>query len=119
NGLGCDITGGDRSLADFFAITYNPVTGRLSVVWDRANKKPDDTGGYVATPMVATQIAGPSNGGGMVSVADRAVVRSSTTDPTGDALVPYSTIGATPTPVNAPAGDFTGASIGPDAATRG
>src|SRR5579872_2410886 len=119
NGLGCDISGGDRSLADFFAITYNPADGRLSVVFNRTNKKPDDTAGYVATPLVTTQIAGPSNGGGTVTVAGRDVLRTSTGDPTGDALAPYSQLGATPSPVNQPAGDFTGAAISPDAATNG
>ncbi|HET8557932.1 MAG TPA: hypothetical protein VFL58_11555, partial [Gaiellaceae bacterium] len=70
NGLGCDTTEpGDRSLADFFAITYNQKDGRLSVVYDRGNKQPDDSSGYVATPMVATQIAGPSNGGGTAGFA--------------------------------------------------
>ena len=82
NGLGCDISGGDRSLADFFAITYNRKNGRLSVVFNRTNKRPDDAAGYVATPMVVTQIAGPSNGGTTLKVpAGRAVVRTSSTDP--------------------------------------
>lgn len=121
NGLGCDLAvpAGDRSLADFFAITYNRADGRLSVVFDRGNKKPDDASGYVATPMVATQIAGPSNGGGTVKVSGRDPLRSSTTDPKGDALAPYSNIGTTPTPANVPAGDFTGATIGPDSKTGG
>jgi hypothetical protein len=120
NGLGCDISGGDRSLADFFAITYNQENGKLSVVFDRGNKRPDDAAGYVATPMVATQIAGPSNGGTTLTAPkDRAVVRSSTTDPTGDALAPYSELGVTPTPQNQAAGDFTGASISQDPASGG
>ena len=59
---------GDRTLADFFAIGYNPANGRLSVVFDRDNKKPDEAAGHIATPMVVTQIAGPSNNGGTVSV---------------------------------------------------
>jgi hypothetical protein len=126
NGLGCDLAvpQGDRTLADFFAIGYDAKDGRLSVVFDRDNKKPDETLGHVATPMVATQIAGPSNNGGTVSVPDRAVVRSSTTDPTGDALSSYSLTApgvAPPEPPtkNEPAADFTSASIGPDAATGG
>ena len=92
---------------------------RLSVVFDRTNKKPDDAAGYLATPMVVTQIAGPSNGGGKISVAGHAPLRAATADPTGDALAPYSGSSATPTPVNVPAGDFTGAEIGPDAKTNG
>jgi hypothetical protein len=121
NGLGCDLSvpAGDRSLADFFAITYDQKDGRLSVVFNRTNKKPDDAAGYVATPMVATQIAGPSNGGGTVTVSGRDIVRSSTTDAPGDALYPYSNLVATPSPQNLPAGDFTAASIGPDPATSG
>ena len=108
NGLGCDISGGDRSLADFFAITYNRKNGKLSVVFNRGNKRPDDAAGYVATPMVVTQIAGPSNGGTTLKApAGRAVVRTSSTDPTGDALAPYSQLVMTPPPENQPAGDFT------------
>jgi len=120
NGLGCDISGGDRSLADFFAITYNPKSGKLSVVFNRTNKKPDDSAGYVAAPMVVTQIAGPSNGGTTLKVpAGRAVVRTSSTDPTGDALAPYSELGVTPSPQNQAAGDFTSAAVSKDAATHG
>jgi hypothetical protein len=113
NGLGCDISGGDRSLADFFAIAYNPSDGRLSVVFDRGNKKPDEAAGHVATPMVFTQIAGPSNNGGTTAVTGRDTLRSSTTDATGDALVPYSALLRTPAPSNAAAGDFTAAAVAP------
>ena len=124
NGLGCDLAvpSGDRSLADFFAITYSPKTGKLSVVFDRGNKKPDDAAGYVATPMVVTQNGGPSNGAG--TVTGPAAVRSSATDPTGDALANYSLTGvgtAPPDPptTNEPAADFTLVSIGSDSATGG
>jgi hypothetical protein len=120
NGLGCDISGGDRSLADFFAITYNRKNGKLSVVFNRGNKRPDDAAGYVATPMVVTQLAGPSNGGTTLKApANRAVVRTSSTDPTGDALAPYSQLVTTPSPANQPAGDFTSAAISKDAKTHG
>jgi hypothetical protein len=119
NGLGCDISGGDRSLADFFAIAYNPADGRLSVVFDRGNKKPDEAAGHVATPMVFSQIAGPSNGGTTIAVPGRDALRSSTTDPAGDALVPYSSLLVTPVPANVPAGDFTSATVVPDSATGG
>ena len=67
NGLACDTTNpGDRSLADFFAIDYNPVSQKLLVVFDRGEKKPDEAAGHVATPMSVTQTGGPSQGGGKV-----------------------------------------------------
>jgi hypothetical protein len=120
NGLGCDISGGDRSLADFFAITYDQANGKLAVVFNRGNKKPEDAAGYVAAPMVATQIAGPSNGGTTLKApSNRAVVRTSSTDPGGDALAPYSELAVTPSPQDQPAGDFTSATISRDAATHG
>ncbi len=126
NGLGCDLAvpPGDRTLADFFAIGYDPSSGRLSVVYDRDNKKPDDDLGHIATPMVASQIAGPSNGGTTVAVANHAVVRSSSADPTGDAQSSYSLTApgvAPPTPPtkNEQAADFTNVSVGPDAASGG
>jgi hypothetical protein len=126
NGLGCDLAvpPGDRTLADFFAIGYDPVNGRLSVVFDRDNKKPDEALGHVAEPMVATQIAGPSDNGGTVSVTGHAVVRTSSTDPAGDALSSYSLMApgvAPPDPPtkNEPALDFTSAAIGTDSATGG
>jgi len=126
NGLGCDLAvpPGDRTLADFFAIGYDPADGRLSVVYDRDNKKPDEAAGHVATPMVATQIAGPSNNGGTVTTTGHAVVRTSSTDPAGDALSAYSLAApavAPPDPPtkNEPAADFTSASIGKDAVTGG
>ena len=126
NGLGCDLAvpPGDRTLADFFAIAYNPANGRLSLVYNRDNKKPDESLGHIGTPMVATQIAGPSDNGATISVPDRSVVRSSTTDPTGDAQSSYSSTAPgveppDPATKNEAAADFTSASIGLDAATGG
>jgi hypothetical protein len=126
NGLGCDLAvpPGDRTLADFFAIGYDPKDGRLSVVFDRDNKKPDETLGHVATPMVVTQIAGPSNSGGTISVTGHDVVRSSTTDPAGDAQSNYSltapgAVPPDPPTTNEPAADFTSVAIGPDSASGG
>jgi hypothetical protein len=125
NGLGCDIAAppGDRSLADFFAIAYNPVSGRLSVVFNRTNKAPDEALGRIAAPMVVTQTAGPSNGGTTLTAAP-AALRSSSPDPTGDALSSYSVTAAGVAPPQPPttndaAGDFTSAAIGADAATQG
>jgi len=126
NGLGCDLAvpPGDRTLADFFAIGFNQANGRLSVVFDRDNKKPDEDLGHIATPMVVTQIAGPSNNGSTIAVTGHDVVRNSSTDPTGDAQSNYSLTApgvAPPSPPtkNEPAADFTSAAIGPDAATGG
>jgi len=126
NGLACDLAvpPGDRTLADFFAIGYDPVSGRLSVVFNRDGKKPDEALGHVGTPMVLSQIAGPSNNGSTIAVADRATVRASSTDPTGDAQSNYSLTAPGAVPPDPPtknesAADFTSASIGPDAATGG
>ena len=125
NGLGCDLAQppGDRTLADFFAIDQNPVTGKLSVVFNRTNKKPDEALGHIGAPMVVTQTAGPSNNGGTVG-GGRAALRSSTDDPAGDALSAYSTTlpGATPPApptANQPGGDFRSVAIGPDPVSGG
>jgi hypothetical protein len=94
NGLACDTTApGDRSLADFFAIDLNPATNRLSVVFNRAEKKPDESAGHVATPMVVNQIGGPTNTGATLP-SSSAPLRTSSTDPAGDALSSYSLLGA-------------------------
>jgi hypothetical protein len=117
NGLGCDLSvpPGDRSMADFFALDTNPVDGRIYVTYNRSNKKPDEDLGHIATPMVATQIAGPSMNLGTISVADRQPLRTSSTDQAGDALSSYSWINAVPPPTaNEPAGDFESVSIGPE-----
>jgi hypothetical protein len=125
NGLGCDLSApaGDRTLADFFAIGYSTASGKLSVVFNRTNKKPDEALGHIGQPTVITQIGGPSNGGGDVA-AGRPVIRASTTDAAGDALSSYSltapaVVPPPPPTKNEPSGDFTSATIGPDAATGG
>jgi hypothetical protein len=124
NGLGCDIAQppGDRSLADFFAIAFNPKTNKLSVTFDRTNKKPGESLGHVASVMVATQNGGPSNGGGTIS--GRPTIADSAADPTGDALSNYSltALGPPPPPAltrNESAGDFTNAAITPDVGSHG
>ena len=114
-GLGCDLSvpKGDRSLADYFAMDLSPTTGRLSVVYGSAAKKPDDAVGHVSTATVVTQESGPSLLGGSLT-ARRPVVRDRTTDPEGDALAPYSQLYATPTPRNVPALDVTDVRVGPE-----
>jgi uncharacterized repeat protein (TIGR01451 family) len=115
NGLACDTTSpGDRSLADFFAIDYNPVSQKLLVVFDRGEKKPNESAGHVATPMSVTQTGGPSLGGGKVS-NHRPVVRTSSTDPYGDALSSYSVLAPAPPPAtkNEPPADFSSVTVSP------
>jgi len=99
NGLGCNVTGGDRSLVDYFTMEYNRGTGGLNIVYSQAAKRPGDAAGVVAAPAVVTQIAGPSNGAGVVNRPDRTPVRASSSDPAGDAISNYSLATlATPTP---------------------
>lgn len=111
NGLGCDISGGDRSLADFFSIDYNRASKGLGIVYVRANKKPGEAEGHIATPVVTRQIAGPSNGGGRIHVRRHAVVRRKSADPLGDALSSYSNFGVSPATKNEKAGDFKHVSV--------
>ena len=118
NGLGCDLAvpPGDRTLADFFAIDYNPKLDRLSVVFNRTNKLPDEALGHVANVMVVNQIGGPTLGGALVTPT-RPAVRTSTTDPAGDALSSYSLLGPPSPPpptANEPAADFLSVALGPE-----
>jgi hypothetical protein len=69
--------------------------------------------------MVATQIAGPSNGGGSLTAA-QPVVRTSSADPRGDALSSYSlsapgALPPAPPTKNEAAADFLSAAVGPAA----
>jgi hypothetical protein len=122
NGLGCDLSvpPGDRSMADFFALDYNPVDKRIYVTFNRSNKMPDEELGHIASPMVVTQIAGPSLGGGTIDLlATRSPLRASSTDQTGDALSSYSILAPAVVPpdpptMNEPGGDFLSASVGPE-----
>ena len=118
NGLGCDVSipAGDRSMADFFAIDWNPKSDRLSVVFNRPNKKPDEASGHVANVMVVNQIGGPTIGG-TTATPTRPVVTTSSTDPAGDALSSYSILGPpTPPPptANEPPADFLSVTLGPE-----
>jgi hypothetical protein len=113
NGLGCDVSGGDRSLADFFAIGYDRARGILQVVYDTTYKRPGDAEGTVATPTVVTQVAGPSNGTGSVTAAHPRTLRSSSADAKGDAIADYSSLGTPPSPKVEPAADFRNVSVGP------
>ena len=90
NGLGCTVSGGDRSLVDYFTMSYDPVTGRLLVVYNQAAKKPDDAAGNIGAPVALVQRAGPSNGGKTIAPSPE-VVRTSSTDTKGDAFARWTT----------------------------
>lgn len=111
DGLGCSVTMGDRSMADFYAMDLNPANGELVIVFNTSHKKPSDGVGQVASPLVIRQIAGPSNLGGMVANAGRKVLRSSSADPEGDALAQYSNLYVTPTPFNVGPADLKSVSV--------
>jgi hypothetical protein len=113
NGLGCDVSGGDRSLADFFAIDYDPVRKVVQVVYDTTYKKPGEVEGHVATPTVVTQTAGPSLGGGELAQTKPPVVRSVSDDPAGDAFSDYSSLETPPSSAAEPAADFRSVQVGP------
>ncbi len=90
-GLNCDINGADRSLVDYFTLEYNRGSGALQLVYSQPAKRPGDAEGYIAAPAVVTQVAGPSNGGGVVDRGFRKeTVRTSSPDPEGDAISGYS-----------------------------
>ncbi|MCW2600054.1 MAG: hypothetical protein JWM02_1883 [Frankiales bacterium] len=113
NGLGCDLSGGDRSLVDYFTMEYNRGSGKLNIVYSNAAKKPGDAAGYVSQPTVVVQTSGPSNGGGVVH-SSRKVLATGSTDPAGDALSQYSAIGTRTQPsVNSAALDIRSVDVTP------
>jgi hypothetical protein len=118
SGLAC-VAGGDRSLADFFAMALDPTNGRLVIVYDETAKTPDSAGGPVAIPHVLVQNSGVSNLGTALAPR-RLVVRTSSDDPEDDAQAPYSisslTVPAAPPPAsrtNRAALDVTSVTVGP------
>ncbi|HEX8084926.1 MAG TPA: hypothetical protein VF529_11610 [Solirubrobacteraceae bacterium] len=90
NGTACLITLGDRSLADFFALDFNPVRHTLHLVYNQGYKRPDDDAGVLATPAVISQIAGPTLDGEPVQPAQGPPLANTRDDPGGDALADYS-----------------------------
>ena len=90
NGLGCDVSMGDRSLVDYFTMDYDPKRGALVIVYSQANKRPGDAEGVISIPAVVRQIAGPSNGGGTLDIKHRKPLRRSSGDRAGDAISRYS-----------------------------
>jgi len=114
-GLSCSTSGGDRTLADFFAMDYNPASKRLQVTYNQSYKQPDKPAGEITIAAVLTQRAGPSNGGGDVATDPRPVLRDSSADPRQDAIADFSTVAPTPkTPRNEPAMDFESVTVSPE-----
>jgi hypothetical protein len=91
NGLACSVENGDRSLVDYFTMAYDPVSGRLLVVYNQAAKRPGDASGRIAAPVALVQRAGPSNGGDDKVVSGSEVVRTRTGDKAADALPRWTT----------------------------
>jgi hypothetical protein len=120
NGLGCSVSMGDRSLVDFFSMTYDPARGRLVVVYNQAAKTPDDEAGNIAAPVALIQRAGPSHRGGEVS-GGPPVLRTATTDTAEDAFARWTTsdgyLGSPTTELpggNVPALDLQEITVGPE-----
>ena len=96
-GIGCTISGGDRTMADFFAVFLDPADGAMRIVYNDVTSQ--HHGAHI---FEARQVAGPSATAGTVN---RAVPANPVTDPTGDAQSPhYSLAGPGP---SLPAYDFT------------
>jgi hypothetical protein len=91
NGLACNVENGDRSLVDYFTMSYDPESGRLLVVYNQAAKRPDDAGGRIAAPVALVQRAGPSNGGDAKQISGPAVLRTGTGDKPEDAFPRWTT----------------------------
>ncbi len=96
-GIGCTISGGDRTMADFFTVFLDRTDGAMRSVYNDTTSQQ-----HGAHLFEVRQVAGPSATGGTVS---RAVPSSPVSDPTGDAQSPhYSPAGAG---ANLPQFDFT------------
>jgi hypothetical protein len=100
SGLGCNVSGGDRTLLDFFQTRVDPRDGRVYTVFNESNKRPRRPGGPIAIVTLSKQKSGPSlyAGQGTVPADTRAIVRSSAADPAGDALFDFSSLNPTPPP---------------------
>ena len=98
SGLACNVTGGDRTLLDFFQNRVDPRDGRVSVVFNESNKQPGDPDGPIAIVTYSKQKTGPSlfAGVGTVPPDNRPIVRSTSNDPLNDAEFEFSSFGTPP-----------------------
>jgi hypothetical protein len=95
-GLGCTVSGGDRTMADFLAL-YLDRDGAMRIVFNDTT-----TQHHGAHVYEARQVAGP---GAFGTTINRTVPTNPVSDPTGDAQSPhYSPVGAG---ANLPQFDFT------------
>jgi hypothetical protein len=86
-GLGCTISNGDRTMADFFAVFLDRGDGAMRIVFNDVTSQH-----HGAHLFEVRQVAGPSARGGTVN---RTVATNPISDPTGDAQSPhYSPAGA-------------------------
>jgi hypothetical protein len=96
-GIGCTLTNGDRTMADFFAVYLDGSDGAMRIVYNDTTSQ--HHGAHV---FEVRQVAGPSATGATVS---RTVPTSPVSDPTGDAQTPH--YSATGPGANRPDLDFT------------
>jgi hypothetical protein len=80
-GIGCTISNGDRTMADFFAVFLDRGDGAMRVVYNDVTSQH-----HGAHLFEVRQVAGPSATGGTVS---RSVPTNPVSDPTGDAQSPH------------------------------
>ncbi len=96
SGVGCTASGGDRTLLDFFQTRLDP-RGGIHVVFNQSNKVPGAPAGRQRIVGYIKQIAGPGLYASQTPTVDaRAVLRSASSDPLGDAVFPFSAFGSPP-----------------------
>ena len=120
NGLGCDVSMGDRSLVDYFSMGYDATRDRIVVVYNQAAKTPGAAEGNIAAAVVLTQRAGVGNSGATLPAAPE-VLRTGSADVVGDAFARWTTsdslLGSPATNLpgaNLPALDLLGVEVGPE-----
>lgn len=116
SGLGCSVTGGDRTLLDFFQ-TRHDRDGRIKVTYNESNKRYGDPGGPIAIVSYSKQIAGPGLHVDAFEPDTRPRVAVRRLDPVGDGVFPFSVFPSPEVPpagfrVQYPAVDFERVSVG-------
>jgi type 1 fimbria pilin len=101
-GIGCTVSSGDRTMADYFGFNIDPG-GALRMIYDDTTSQH-----HGAHLFEARQLSGASILGGKAK--GLAVPKNPATDPTGDAQWPH--YGPTGAGANQPQFDFTGLQLG-------